>query len=70
MNGYVLVHIIDDSQYSGHYVSRPNSKCSYTPRLEEADVFASRLDAEQHCCVENENIVSLASLFGPSAQTK
>jgi hypothetical protein len=48
---------------TGKYVARPGSLRSYTNRLEGAQVFRHREQAEKERCVENETLVDLRSLF-------
>lgn len=58
MMGFVLVRIPD-----GAYVARSGSIHSYTRKLEQAQVFKSRENANQNRCV-NETIQSLEELLG------
>lgn len=46
----------------GKYVARPGSAHSYTSKLEEARLFATREAAERDCC-GNERIIPLAEVF-------
>lgn len=41
----------------GKYVSQPGSQHSYTDKLQNARVWASRESAERECCVENERVI-------------
>jgi hypothetical protein len=55
---YVLKH-----KENGKYVARPGSKHSYTRKLEDAQIFATRWEAETASCVESESAVYLETLF-------
>lgn len=44
----------------GKYVTRPGSDKSYTTKLDDARIFASRADAEAEAC-GNETIVPLTT---------
>ena len=48
------------------YVARWNSEHSYTARLEDAQVFTTRDDAETNRCPESERVVDVDSLVGVS----
>lgn len=41
----------------GKYVAKPGSKLSYTDRLESAQIYLSREDAESNKCPENERVI-------------
>ena len=58
MSGFVLVRTSD-----GKYVAPPGQERSYTERLEDARVFASREMAERERCVDSEYVRSLESLL-------
>jgi len=47
----------------GAYVSRPGSTSSYTRRIEEAQKFMSREEAEQNRCPGNEYVLSVDSIL-------
>ena len=57
MTGYVIVRV------DGQYVTPPGEEKSYTTRLEDARVFATREAAERERCVENESVVPLAAVL-------
>lgn len=61
---YVLVKT--DSPWVGAYVAPPGSKCSYTRRLEDAQVFSSVDNARRNAC-ENERPTSISDLLGQGA---
>ncbi len=46
------------------YVARWNSAHSYTARLEDAQVFATKSEAETNRCPESERVVALDTLVG------
>ena len=46
------------------YVARWGSASSYTSRLEDAQVFKTKEDAETNRCPENERVVDVDSLVG------
>lgn len=56
--GYVLV------REDGKFVTPPGSHRSYTGKLQEARVFATREAAERERCVGNETCVPLNACFG------
>lgn len=60
---FVLIHNQDNSPQSGLYVAKPGRDKSYTPRLEHADVFKSREQAQAHRCVDSERIVAVADIL-------
>lgn len=43
----------------GVYVARPGSRSSYTPKLQDAQVFNTRAEADRARCPGNEIIVSV-----------
>lgn len=49
----------------GKYVAPSGSEHSYVDRLEEAQVYRTREEAEDERCVENETIVALSDLLRP-----
>lgn len=53
MTMYVLVRT------DGMYVARGGTVSSYTARLQEARIFASREAAERERCPENERVVDV-----------
>ena len=59
MSSFVLVRASD-----GKYVAPPGRQRSYTGRLEEARVFASREAAERERCADSEHVRSVESLLG------
>lgn len=56
---YVLQH-----KKTHRYVARWGSEHSYTKKLEEAQVFTSKAEAERNACVESEVVRELTSLVG------
>jgi len=55
---YVIVRIPD-----GQYVQPPGREKSYSPFLQDAQVFVSKEDADINCCTGNEQVIPLESAF-------
>jgi hypothetical protein len=55
---YVIQRVSDHC-----YVSKPGSRCRYTPLLHEARVFVTRKAAEENLRPENETITDAISLL-------
>ncbi len=47
----------------GKYVARPGSEQSYTSKLEDAQLFRNREEAQRNACVENERVEYLSLLL-------
>jgi hypothetical protein len=52
--------VIRRTDHDGGYVTRPGSAHSYTSKLQEARVYATKATARAECC-ENEIVLSLES---------
>jgi hypothetical protein len=48
----------------GAFVAKPGNHSSYTRDLQEAWTFATREEAKQQLCPENETIVNVADILG------
>ncbi len=59
--GVLLMYVIQRTD--GQYVSHPGSDQSYTRKLEEAQVFGSKGEAEKELCVENERVIAMKELL-------
>jgi hypothetical protein len=55
---FVLVH-----NETGKYVAEPGQDKSYTQRLEEAQTFSTREEAERNRCDQSERIAAVDSLL-------
>lgn len=49
---------------TGCFVSRPGSRSSYTPKLQDARVFHSMVYAKTQLCVENEEVLTIEQAMG------
>jgi hypothetical protein len=47
---YVIICVDDSHPCNRQYVARAGSKHSYTPKLQNAEVFSSRDAAKASCC--------------------
>ncbi len=60
MNLYVI------QRADGMFVAKDGSEHSYTDRLQDAQVYQTREDAERNRCPGNERAVSIADAIGSS----
>lgn len=66
MNCVIVLTESNGKYPAGHYHCDPNRNGgrAYTPRLQDAKVFATREQAQRELCEGNEKILPLSQAFG------